>query len=62
MAKTWNPGRNAGPGYSQRHENRARLKRKLLKEIWGEDMDGSKSYENIRLIITPQVQKLWMTG
>jgi hypothetical protein len=46
------------PGYSQRHENRARLKRKLLKEIWGEDMDGSKSYENVRLIITPQVQKL----
>ena len=48
----------AAPGYSQRHENRARLKRLLLKDIWGEDMDGSKSYENIRLIITPQVQKL----
>ena len=50
--------RKTGPGYSQRHENRAHLKRKLLKEVWGEDMDGSKSYESIRLIITPEVQKL----
>jgi glutamate synthase (NADPH) small chain len=50
--------RQVGPGYSQRHENRARLKRKLLKDIWGEDMDGNKTYENIRLIIAPQVQKL----
>ena len=58
MALIWSSGRQAGPGYSQRHENRARLKRKLLKEIWGEDMDGEKPYENIRLIITPEVQKL----
>jgi glutamate synthase (NADPH) small chain len=50
--------RKMGPGYSQRHENRAHLKRKMLKEIWGEDMDGSKSYENIRLIIAPEVQNL----
>lgn len=50
--------RKTGPGYSQRHENRAHLKRKLLKEVWGEDMDGSKSYESIRLVIAPQVQKL----
>ncbi|MFP5220893.1 MAG: pyridine nucleotide-disulfide oxidoreductase/dicluster-binding protein [Acidobacteriota bacterium] len=26
-----------GPGFSQRHENRARLKADLLREIWGED-------------------------
>jgi Fe-S oxidoreductase len=36
-----------GPGYSQRHENRARLKRKLLKEIWGESMAGDEQYESI---------------
>ena len=26
-----------GPGFSQRHENRARLKRSLLRDVWGED-------------------------
>ena len=26
-----------GPGFSQRHENRARLKATLLREVWGED-------------------------
>ena len=45
-----------GPGYSQRHENRARLKRKLLKTIWGEDMDGAQAYESIRLIIADEVR------
>jgi hypothetical protein len=45
------------PGYSQRHENRARLKRKLLKELWGEDMDGQADYEAIRLIIAADVQE-----
>jgi len=50
--------RQPAPGYSQRHENRARLKRNLLKQIWGEDMDSDKSYENIRLIITPEIQAL----
>lgn len=48
----------SGPGYSQRHENRARLKRKLLKQIWGEDMDGGKTFENLRIIMTRQVQSL----
>jgi len=45
-----------GPYYSQRHENRARLKRKLLKEIWGEEMDQQQSaYEAIQLVITTPV-------
>lgn len=47
-----------GPGYSQHHENRARLKRHLLKTIWGEDMDGSQSYEEFRLKIAPDVQEI----
>ncbi len=42
----------SGPGYSQRHENRARLKRKLLKELWSEEMDDHPpAYEAIELII-----------
>jgi hypothetical protein len=39
------------PRYSQRHENRARLKRQLLKEIWGEAMDEQQDYETIRLVV-----------
>ena len=50
--------RQPGPGYSQRHENRARLKRALLKELWGELMDGNISYESIHLVISPEVQQL----
>ena len=30
------------PGYSQRHENRARLKNKLLREIWGEKVEEAQ--------------------
>ena len=45
-----------GPGFSQRHENRARLKRKLLREIWGEEMAGElATHETIRLLIADDV-------
>jgi hypothetical protein len=45
-----------GPGYSQRHENRVRLKRKLIREVWGEEMAGSQDYDNIKLNIAADVQ------
>jgi hypothetical protein len=45
-----------GPTYSQRHENRAHLKAKLLKELWGESMDDIQSYESIKLVIPPDIQ------
>ncbi len=45
-----------GPSWSQRHENRARLKRKLLKDVWGEDMADQAAYEAIQLIISDEVQ------
>jgi hypothetical protein len=45
------------PDYSQRHENRARLKRKLLKELWGETMPDQKRYETIQLILSDDIQK-----
>jgi len=50
--------RRPGPGYSQRHENRAHLKRKLLKEVWGETMPEQASYESIKLIIPAEVKKI----
>lgn len=45
------------PGYSQRHENRARLKRKLLKDLWGEDMDDAPAYASIRIVLAEGVRE-----
>lgn len=47
-----------GPDYSQRHENRARLKERLLKEVWGEAMADQASYESIHLIFSEKVRQL----
>lgn len=46
-----------GPGISQRHENRARLKQKLLKELWGESMSTHKDYESIQVVVSDEVQQ-----
>ncbi|MCE1252452.1 MAG: 4Fe-4S dicluster domain-containing protein [Anaerolineae bacterium] len=47
-----------GPGYSTRHENRARLKKRLLKTFWGEDMQNNRAYETIRLNLSESVLAL----
>jgi glutamate synthase (NADPH) small chain len=47
-----------GPGFSQRHENRARLKEKLLKELWSETMHEHQEFELIRLILPEAVQQM----
>jgi Fe-S oxidoreductase len=42
-----------GPGYSQRHENRAKLKTRVLRELWGENvMDEA---DPIQLAISEEV-------
>lgn len=46
----------AGPGYSQRHENRSRLKRQLLRELWGETMDDPQAYATIKLVMSEEVR------
>lgn len=43
-------------GFSQRHENRARLKEKLLKEQWSESMPDQEAYEKIRLVLPDAMQ------
>ncbi|MTI57771.1 pyridine nucleotide-disulfide oxidoreductase/dicluster-binding protein [Geosporobacter ferrireducens] len=47
------------PTLSERHENRTRLKRKLLKKIWGEtqDMDLKRNYD-FKVIIPEDVVKV----
>ncbi|MEG6523756.1 pyridine nucleotide-disulfide oxidoreductase/dicluster-binding protein [Desulfotomaculum sp. 1211_IL3151] len=48
-----------GPGYSQRRENRVRLKNKLIKNRWGDKMTEERdSYEKIKLIIPEDIQEL----
>jgi NADPH-dependent glutamate synthase beta subunit-like oxidoreductase len=44
-------------GFSRNHENRARLKEKLLKELWSETMPEQAAYESIRLTLPDDVQK-----
>ncbi len=44
------------PGYSQRQENRARLKTALLREIWGEDVED-RQYD-VKLIIPESVRRV----
>lgn len=43
-------------GWSQRHENRARLKRDILAKVWGEDMDGPDPIDTIRLILSDEIR------
>jgi len=45
-----------GPGYSDRQENRVRLKTTLMKEVWGESVDKGEC--NITLIIPENVRDL----
>lgn len=44
------------PSYSERHENRARLKTKLLRELWQEKV--SEGREKLAVIIPPEVALL----
>lgn len=45
-------------GFSQRHENRARLKEKLLNELWSEAMPEQSAFEAIRLVLPDAVQQI----
>ncbi len=56
FGSTHNGGR--GPGFSQKHENRARLKRQLLQERWGESVTRQEAYENIQLNLSDEVLAL----
>lgn len=54
-----NPNPNApAVGFSQKHENRARLKANLLKTLWSEQMAEKDSYESIRLVLPMEVQQI----
>lgn len=46
------------PGYSQRHDNRIRLKNKMLREVWGEEVGEKKSFEKIELELSNEVREI----
>lgn len=48
-------GADKGPGFSKRQENRARLKKSFLQELWGEAVAEEKG---INLVIPEEVQQL----
>jgi len=52
------PAARPRPGWSERQENRARLRDSLAKELWGERQKAMPTYERIRLIIAPEVAQL----
>ncbi|MEJ2718292.1 MAG: (Fe-S)-binding protein, partial [Deltaproteobacteria bacterium] len=47
-----------GPDYSQRRENRARLKRSLLRELWDEESPGHEDFPDVTLHIADHVRDL----
>ncbi len=46
-----------GPVYSERHENRVRLKNAMLRDLWGETTHEAKGFETIRLRISDAVRQ-----
>jgi hypothetical protein len=52
------PASRERPGWSQRQENRARLKDTLLHELWGEESAEMEDHRKIVLHMTPEVRAL----
>ncbi len=46
------------PGFSGRHENRARLKEQLLVSLWGEAAGPDPDHQNVRLLLSEEVLEL----
>jgi hypothetical protein len=44
-------------GWSERQENRARLKERLLEEIWGEGLEKMEPHQGIELRMDPEVRE-----
>jgi hypothetical protein len=55
---TTDPALRPRPGWSERQENRARFKSRLLATLWAEETLSMLPHEDIRLILTPEVEAL----
>jgi glutamate synthase (NADPH/NADH) small chain len=52
------PAARPNPGWSQRRENRARLKAELLRDLWQEEVPEMEAHRELKLMTTPQVDGL----
>ncbi len=52
------PAARPSPGWSQRRENRARLKAGLLRDLWNEEAPAMEAHRQLKLIIAPEVAEL----
>lgn len=52
------PASRPAPGYSERRENRVRLKEKLLAELWREEAEPRPAYETIEIEFTDNAAKM----
>lgn len=50
------PAARGRPGWSQRRENRARLRERLLKKLWGEGVGTVEPWEAVELHVTGEVR------
>ncbi len=55
---TGDPLKRSNPGFSARHENRARLKEQLLGDLWQEATDPGPEHKKIRLVVSEEVLDL----
>lgn len=55
--KNHDPAEREDPGFSDRHENRARLKDRFLREVWKERTREMKAYEKIAMEISEEVRE-----
>lgn len=53
-----NPLERENPGFSNRHENRARLKEQLLTELWEESPTQEQPHQGIKVSISLELQDL----
>ncbi len=47
-----------GPTFSERHANRAHLKRRLLKDLWSDEMEETQPAGAIKLLISPALKDI----
>jgi len=52
------PAARQSPGWSQRRENRARLKAGLLRDLWEEVVPQMEAHRDLKLVISPEVEEL----
>jgi len=53
-----NPLARSNPGFSQRHENRARLKNDLLANLWQEAAVSRPAHTEVQLLVSPELEAL----